>query len=565
MTIRRSLRRVSLPAALALLAALALPIPASGQIPIPFGQASVDSATVAASAPAAPSAPVRVDATSPRASVRAYLEAAREADWATAARYLQAPAGSDAEELARKLKSVLDRRLWVDLDRLSPLAAGRLDDNLPVDREDVGVLAEQAGSRTGAEPVRLTRIAEPAPGRWVFSLSTVERVETWYAQLGNVWLRDHIPSVLERTGPFDILLWQWVGLLLAAVVSVVAALLIRRISTSIERRIVARTTITFDDLLIERTRAPMLLFWIVVLFRLAIVPLGVNAIALDGLELLLRAIFIAAFFWGLLRVVGVLQDALPATAWALRNPAGRSIVPLLARVTRVLVGIVGAIAIVGSFGYPVATLLAGLGIGGIAVALGAQKTLEHFFGSVSLAIDQPLRVGDYVSVGGVAGNVEALGLRSTRIRTVDRSIVTIPNGDLSNQRIENFAVRDRIKLNTILGLTYGTTAAQLREIIAGFERVLRARPELWTESVTVRFVAFSASSLDVEVLCWFRATFDEFRVIREEVYFGFMDVVEGAGSGFAFPTQTVHVETGSQALRVLAERPEPGQGASGPA
>jgi MscS family membrane protein len=548
-----------------ILLALLVPRPGVGQIPLVAGQAAAESVAAPDSTARQTSPPVQVSAASPRASVRAYLEAARSADWTTAARYLQVPAGADGEELARKLKSVLDRRLWVDLDRLSPLAAGRLDDNLPVDREEVGVLAGRAGSREVDEPVRLTRLAEPAPGRWVFSLSTVQRVDSWYAQLGNVWLRDHIPPGLERVGPFDILLWQWVGLVVALSVAIVLALLLRRLTTRIEQWLVTRTPIAFDNLLIARTRAPMLLFWTVLFFRLAIVPLGLSTTAGDRVALLVRAGFIAAFFWVLLRVIGVFQDALPRTAWAIRNPAGRSIVPLLARVARALVGILGVIAIVGSFGYPVATLLAGLGIGGIAVALGAQKTLEHFFGSVSLALDQPLRVGDFVLVGKVLGTVEALGLRSTRIRTLDRTIVTIPNGDLSNQQIENFAVRDRIKLGTVVGLTYGTTAAQLREIVTGFERVLRSRPELWADSVTVRFVAFGESSLDVEVMCWFIGTYDEFRVIREEVFFGFMEVVETAGSGFAFPTRTVHLEAGSTPLRVMTDRPAPGQGAQPPA
>src|SRR5690606_10832654 len=117
---------------------------------------------------------------------------------------------------------------------------------------------------------------------------------------------------------------------------------------------------------------------------------------------------------------------------------------------------------IAQFGYPVATILAGLGIGGIAVALGAQKSLEHFFGSVSIGVDQPFRVGDWVNVGGAEGEIEAIGLRSTRIRTMDRTVISIPNGQLAESRTENFATRERIRLRAIIGVEYGTSAAKMR-------------------------------------------------------------------------------------------------------
>ena len=128
---------------------------------------------------------------------------------------------------------------------------------------------------------------------------------------------------------------------------------------------------------------------------------------------------------------------------------------------------VAAIAVLSEFGYPVTSLVAGLGIGGIALALAAQKTVENLFGSLSIGIDQPFRVGDYINVDTISGTVESIGLRSTRIRTLDRTLVTLPNGKLADMRVESFAERDRIRFICVLALTRSTKAAAVREVLDG--------------------------------------------------------------------------------------------------
>jgi MscS family membrane protein len=142
------------------------------------------------------------------------------------------------------------------------------------------------------------------------------------------------------------------------------------------------------------------------------------------------------------------------------------------------------------------------------------------------------------------GTVERIGTRSTQIRTLDRTVITIPNGRLADMRIETFAVRDRIRFTTTIGVVYGTTEAQMRQVLQGMEAVLRAHPKIWPDAVVVRFAGFGASSLDIEIMCWFETVdFNEFRVFRQEVLFAFMKIVEDAGTSFAFPTRTVHLVT----------------------
>jgi MscS family membrane protein len=147
-----------------------------------------------------------------------------------------------------------------------------------------------------------------------------------------------------------------------------------------------------------------------------------------------------------------------------------------------------------------------------------------------------------VKIEDFMGTVEAVGLRSTRVRTLDRTVVTIPNGKLAEMRIESFALRDRIRLACMLGLVYGTTASQMRLVIAGLEQTLREHPKIFSESITVRLKELSSSSLDIEIMAWFTtADYAEFQLIRQDILLQFMEVVEKAGTTFAFPTRTVHL------------------------
>ena len=242
------------------------------------------------------------------------------------------------------------------------------------------------------------------------------------------------------------------------------------------------------------------------------------------------------------RAVDVWAQFLNERPWAADNPSARSLLSVTRNLARVFVAVTGLVATLAAFGYPVATVLAGLGIGGIAIAFGAQKTIENLFGSISLAADQPFRVGDLVRIEDFTGNVERIGMRSTQIRTLDRTLVSLPNGKLADMRIEDFAARDRIRFAATLGLVYGTSEEQMRRVVSGIEALLRATPKVWPETVVASFVGFGASSLDVEVLCWFETRdFAEFRALRQQVLFGIMRIVEEAGTSFAFPTRTLHV------------------------
>jgi MscS family membrane protein len=148
-----------------------------------------------------------------------------------------------------------------------------------------------------------------------------------------------------------------------------------------------------------------------------------------------------------------------------------------------------------------------------------------------------------VRIDTLQGTVEAIGLRSTRVRTPERTLVTIPNGLLAGQRIESLTARDRMRLACTLGLAYGTTTAQIREVLQSCERILKAQPKLWPHDLFVRFKEVGGASLDLEILAWFETTWEEFTLIRQEVLLQFLEAVEKSGARLASPSQTVSVVT----------------------
>ncbi|HEU4732860.1 MAG TPA: mechanosensitive ion channel family protein [Kofleriaceae bacterium] len=335
-------------------------------------------------------------------------------------------------------------------------------------------------------------------------------------------------------------------------VAVVCAFIIGRVMVQIARpvlaRIAGRTATEWDDRLVHLMSSPLGIVLALQALRVASPWLPLDARALAMLSDAVAIVTTLAVLWTAFRGIDLARAVLERRSWAIDRPSSRSLLSIGARFAKVTVLVISGIVGLAQLGVSVASLVAGLGIGGLAVALAAQKTLENLFGTLSIGVDQPMREGDVVKLYDIIGTVEQIGLRSTRIRTLDRTVVTIPNGELANQRIESFSVRDRLRLATTIGLVYGTTSEQMRAILAELEAILRRHPRIWPDAVTVRFGQLGASSLDIEIMAWFQTTdWAEFQAIRQDVLLDFMAAVERHGSAIAFPTRTVHVATAAPA------------------
>jgi MscS family membrane protein len=226
-----------------------------------------------------------------------------------------------------------------------------------------------------------------------------------------------------------------------------------------------------------------------------------------------------------------------------RPETANAVIRLSATLMKALAVILGLVVIFYYFaGINLTAVVAGLGIGGIAVAFAAQKTIENFFGGLFLVWDKPIRLGDYCKAGEHAGTVEHIGLRSTLIRSLNRTVVSIPNGQLSSISVENFALRDRFLFKHTLNLRYETTADQLRYLLAQIRELLYQHPRVDSASARIRFVAFGPSSLDAEIFAYVVETgYEQFLAVQEDLLLRIMDLVESSGSGFAFPSQTLYM------------------------
>ncbi len=210
------------------------------------------------------------------------------------------------------------------------------------------------------------------------------------------------------------------------------------------------------------------------------------------------------------------------------------------------IGTAASVVIIGNaaqaLGLPLYSVVAGLGIGGLAVALAIRPTLENLIGGIMLYLDQPVRVGDFCSFGDKTGTVEAIGVRTTKIRALDRTLITVPNAALADMQLINWAKCDRMLINATIGLRYETENDQLRHVLVKFREMLHAHPKIHSDTVRVRFAGFGQSSLDIGVRIYaLTQDFNEYHAIREDVLLRMSEIVKKSGSSFAFPSQTLYM------------------------
>jgi MscS family membrane protein len=283
--------------------------------------------------------------------------------------------------------------------------------------------------------------------------------------------------------------------------------------------------------------------------RLLLVALVIKLV-LEGVALPLLArqfwstvtlfIVVVACVWWLLLMTG------SAESYILRHrPTASGSASVLRLFRRLIDGLLlfgGFLFVLYHFGINLTAALTGLGVGGIAVARAAQKTLENVIAGVSLIADEAVRVGDFLNVGDVQGTVEGVGLRSTRVRTLDRTMVSLPNGQIANMKVETFSARDKFWFHPAIGLRYETTTSQLHSLLTGVRELLRQHSNVDPASVRVRFVRFGPSSLDIDIFAYTSAhDWNGFLEIQEELLFRIIDIVHQAGTSFAFPSQTLYL------------------------
>jgi MscS family membrane protein len=471
----------------------------------------------------------------PRSSVRGFFTAVKDRNYAQAAEYLDLrnlPPGlteSQGPELARQLRIVLDNTLWIDLELLSTNPEGDQSDNLPVVRERVGRIATE-GKTYDLLMQRVPR--GDGVYIWKFADATVGEIPELYQQFGYGQLERFLPVWMFDVSFLGINLWLWAAVLSLAIVLYPVAMLVTKIVAMGLRILRAE----FADHFERFFKGPIALLIWTVMVRKSATLLG-SSIALSAFSQA-RTVQVIGLAWLLLRLVDFIAQR-AGTNLEQRGLGGSRV--LLMPVARLVkfVALAGAVLLwLDNAGYKVTTLLAGLSISGVAVALASQKSLENIFGAVTLFTSRPVKVGDFCRFGDTVGTVEEIGLRATRIRTLERTVITVANAEFANLHLDNFSARDRFWYHPTLQLRYETTPDQIRYILVEVRKMLYMHPKILAEPLHVRFKSFGQYSLDVEVFAYIGVTnYDESLEVAEDLNLRIMDIVSAAGSDFAFPSE----------------------------
>ncbi|MBP6506785.1 MAG: mechanosensitive ion channel family protein [Opitutaceae bacterium] len=332
-----------------------------------------------------------------------------------------------------------------------------------------------------------------------------------------------------------------------AALLLVLAFLLRRVVTififGFFRRLAARTKTTLDDKLFPALEEPVAALIVVTGGLSAMKVLKLSATSDEALGYATTIAYSLVLFWLFLRAFNTVLDHLQESARE-KELGIAAFMPWIKKTLVAIFVVFGVLMIAQSLGADVKAFLAGLGIGGLAFALAAQDTIANVFGSIVVAIDQPFKLGEFVQIGSATGTVEDIGLRSTKLRTPQRTLIIIPNKAVASEVVNNFSRMPQRRVDLTIGLTYDTTPEQMETILGDIRELLNNEPGVHPELVLANFTGYGASSLDIQII-YFAAdpNFAKAMELREAINLKIMRAVYARGLSFAFPTQTVHVAT----------------------
>ncbi len=339
-----------------------------------------------------------------------------------------------------------------------------------------------------------------------------------------------------------------VAALLLIILVLIVSFVIRRLLTLLLirplRRLIRRTQFDQDDKLIDSVIAPVRFIVIAVAILMAVAVLDAG----DSFNTFFGNISRTLIILGILLMVYRIIDLFAHTSQRLTAISGITIedrlLPFLRTAAKLVIIALGLVIILQEWGYDVSGLVAGLGLGGLAFSLAAQDTISNLFGFTAIVSDNPFDVGEYISADGVEGIVEHVGLRSTRIRRLDQAVVYMPNNRLANANILNWSRLRKRRMDFTLGVTYSSTSGEIRVLLHRIRELLGSQEQVDPESVTVFFVNFGDSSLDILVRCFVLiADWTAYTAEAERLRLEILDIVADLHMDIAFPSTSLYVET----------------------
>ena len=492
----------------------------------------------------------------PRGAVLGFLNAARKGNTEIAALYLDTPLrGEGAQVLATQLATVLDRRLPARLNELSDKPEGSLPDPLRPDEDLVGII----DTADGPLDIMVERVDRGNRGKvWLFSRKTLESIPDAFQELSTPAVEKILPKFLVKTTIGTIPLFEWLAVFIGLPLIYSLTGLLNRVLSWGVGKAWRRLRPSTGREISETLPPPIRLLIVSVTIRWLLSRIGLSLLARQFWSTAAMFIAIVACMWILILLNGWGERYFIRRRSRVSGSA--SVARFLRRVLDVIVFFSGLLFTLHHFGINPTAALAGLGVGGIAVALAAQKTLENVIAGISLIADEAVRVGDFMKLGEIQGTVEQVGLRSTRIRTPDRTVICLPNGQVANISLETISARDKYWFHPLLSLRYETTPAQLRLVVAEIRKMLTEHSSVESSSVRVRFVSVGVHAINVDISAYVRASnWDDFLFIQEELLMGVIDILEKAGTEIALPSQTLYVSADPRSSRLPVTTDQGGQ------
>jgi MscS family membrane protein len=498
---------------------------------------------LASEAPAAVPSPARKDPlgrSTPRGTVLGFLIAAGKGDNQVAAQYLNTRETlKGAAALAGELYVVLNRGLPARLNEISDRPEGAATNLLKPDLYLVGII-------NGADlDVTLERVEREDSGHiWLFSRTTLEAIPAVSQETHQVSVEDIFPAALVNNYLVGIPAYEWLFVFVGLPLIYFLTGLLNRLLLPVVGWVLNRLQRRTDQRPRQVLPQPIRLLMMAASIRWLLSEVGLSLIARQFWSTMATLITICGGVWLLILINRITEQYSRNRRQSRRSSGAASVHRLIRRSIDLVFVFVGFLVMLRYFGISPTAALAGLGVGGIAIALAAQKTLENVVGGVSLILDEAVRVGDVLKVGEVTGTVDDIGLRSIRIRTLDRTMLVIPNGQLANMSLEVISCRDKFWFHPTITLRYETRSSQIASMTDAVRNLLTTHPHIDRDSVRVRFFQLATFSLNVEVFAYVVALdWNQFLRIQEDLLHGIMAIAKQVGVQFAFPSQTTYPVT----------------------
>jgi MscS family membrane protein len=532
---------------------------------VPLAAVTAVSQILPTAAPASTSSKSPTDALgreTPYGTVFGFLEAAQARKYGIADQYLQMSASrrqSEGEATAQKLKAVMDTAFAGSLKHVSTQPEGTPQEGVPADRQKLGTMS----SGDAEADLVLVRVSDPNVGKiWLISFDTLTKVPELYDQVEARQVETRLPAWVVKHQFAGMPLWQWFALFLLIPVAAAAAWLLLVVAQIPMRWWAHRHG--HAELESRSVSGAAWLLLGTVIHRIFAGYLGMPLLQRHYYGEVTAVAVIIGANWILWRVVRWFLRRLRNQALARGHGGTGSLMLLGERLVKAFIFVMAIFFILGVLGFNLSTALAGVGIGTLAVGFGAQQTIANLFGGVSVLGDEVIRVGDVCKFGDRTGTVEDIGLRSTRVRTEERTLLAIPNGTVATINVENLSRRDKILFKTVLGLHLNSTYDQLQAALSEIRRALAAHPKIEKNTTRVRLIELGASAMNIELVCYvLTRDFDEFAAVREEVLLHIMNLVEDSGTTFASPSQTLYLSSDSDQDKIKAALKQKGDSGEG--